>query len=56
MIQIGGNGGWTVIEALLNDIRIPRFLKVRQIFERPAAVDVAAEIRSQIRGKACWRP
>ena len=51
MMQIGGNGDWKVIEDLLKDIRIPRFVKVRQIFPHPPEVNVAAEIRAQIREK-----
>ena len=51
MIQVGGNGDWKVIEDLLKDIKIPRFVKVRQIFAHPPEIDVAAEIRAQIAEK-----
>ena len=51
MMQVGGNGDWNAIEELLSDIRIPRFVKVRQIFPHPPELDVAAEIRSRIREK-----
>ena len=51
MIKTGGNGNWKVIEDLLKDISIPRFVKVRQLFPHPDPVDVAAEIREQIKKK-----
>jgi len=51
MINVGGNGDWKVIDDLLNGIQIPRFVKVRQIFSNPPPVDVAAEIRRQIKEK-----
>ena len=51
MIQIGGNGDWKFIGDLLAGIQIPRFVKVKQIFPHPPEVDVAAEIRRQIKEK-----
>lgn len=50
-MQVGGSGDWKVIEELLDGIKIPRFVKVRQTFPHPPEVDVAAEIRSQIKNK-----
>jgi hypothetical protein len=52
MIHVGGNGDWKVIEDLLKDIRIPRMVKVRQIFPHPPELDVEAEIRGQIAEKS----
>ena len=51
MIHTGGNGDWKVIDDLLKDIRIPRMVKVRQIFSHPKEVNVEEEIRRQIAGK-----
>ena len=47
MITTGGNGDWSTIASLLQDIEIPRVLRVRQKFVHPAPVDVAEEIRAQ---------
>ena len=51
MIQTGGNGDWSAIDDLLNNVCIPRFVKVRQIFPHPPEVDVASVIRNQIKEK-----
>jgi hypothetical protein len=51
MIHTGGNGDWKVIEELLKDIQIPRFVKVKQILPHPPEVDVEAEIRRQLAEK-----
>ena len=51
MFKTGGDGDWKVIDGLLSNITIPRFVRIRQVFPHPAQVDVAAEIRAGIRGK-----
>jgi hypothetical protein len=48
VIQVGGSGSWKVIEDLLNDIKLPRMARVRQIFPRPVVKDVAAEVRGNL--------
>ena len=54
ILETGGNGSWDVIENLLKDISIPRFVKVRQKFVHPEPVDVAREISSQLNGSPLW--
>ncbi|MCQ2398674.1 MAG: lactate racemase domain-containing protein [Sphaerochaetaceae bacterium] len=54
MLETGGNGSFEVIENLLKDIRIPKFVKVKQKFIHPQAVDVASEIRNQLKDSPLW--
>ena len=51
MMNVGGQGNWSTIEALLSPIQPPRMVRVKQRFPHPIAVDVAAEIRKQFEQK-----
>lgn len=48
ILHTGGEGSWSVVRNLLQDIHIPRMMRVRQIFDHPEPVDVEAQIRMQL--------
>ena len=48
MITVGGTGSWNVIEDLLKDLRIPRMVRIRQLFARPELKDIPGAVRSQL--------
>lgn len=54
ILETGGNGSWSVVRGLLDDIQIPRMVKVRQIFVHPAPVNVVEQIRCQLASHPCW--
>ena len=54
ILETGGNGSFDVIEKLLKDIKIPRMVRVKQKFVHPASVDVACEIRTQLKDSPLW--
>ena len=55
MMNVGGQGNWSTIEALLSPIQPPRMVRVKQRFPHPPAVDVAAEIKRQFEEKNTWK-
>ncbi len=55
-ITVGGSGSWHVIDSLLDPIQIPRFVRVRQIFDSPGAIDVTNAMNEQLADDARWKP
>src|SRR5690554_629634 len=55
VVTTGGSGSWEVIEHLLQDIKIPRMVRVKQNFVHPQPIDVAKTIGEQLQGTKFWQ-
>ncbi|HPZ15110.1 MAG TPA: hypothetical protein PLX25_00460 [Sphaerochaeta sp.] len=53
-ITTGGSGSWGVIDGLLDPIRVPRFARVRQIFDAPGPIDVTRSLVGQLADDRWW--
>lgn len=54
LITTGGSGDWGVIDSLLDGIRIPRMVRVRQHFIHPEPIDVPSGIEEQLEDPTWW--
>ena len=54
LITTGGSGDWGVIDSLLDGIRIPRVVRVRQHFIHPEPIDVPSGIEEQLEDPTWW--
>lgn len=55
LITTGGSGSWGVIDSLLEGIRIPRMVRVRQHFIHPDPIDVPSVIARQLEDSSWWK-